>query len=486
MSETNRPGALVWTLAAAGALFRIATYGHNRSLTNDEARYAGDIVGHSYRQVLEHARESSPPFFKWSTKFAIGLFGSHEYVLRLVPLVFGLIALLLFVRLASDLLPSRARAMAVLLFAVSDSLIYFSSELKPYSGDVAIALLLLCTAARLHGRPLTWPQALACGLGGAIAVWWSFASVFVMAGLGTVTIAAGWIDGDMKRVWRACVAAAIWLGSFGAMALTPLFRETGANSGLRGLWVSGFMPILPRSASDLEWYPVAFIRMFVAPGGFVLPGIAALAFLAGAAILWRQRRTALLMLLSPFPFVLAASALGKYPFSERLLLFVLPACLLLIAAGADWISRQAAFVAVPFAVMLFAPATVMAAYHLKKPVSIEEIKPVLQHVHDAWRPGDRMYVYAGAGAADGVLRRPLRLSARGSRPGVDSRDDWQQSWDDVDQLRGGGRVWILFAHVYTWGSASDETVILFHLDRVGRQLDHYADQDASAYLYDLR
>jgi 4-amino-4-deoxy-L-arabinose transferase-like glycosyltransferase len=486
MSDPNRPGALVWTLAAAGALLRIAAYGHNRSLTNDEARYAADIVGHSYRQVLEHARESSPPLFKWSTRFAVDLFGSHEYVLRLLPLFFGLIALILFVRLASELLPPRARAMAVLLFAVSDSLIYYSSELKPYSGDVAIALLLLWTATRLDGRPWTWPQALACGLGGAIAVWWSFASVFVLAGLGTAAIAAAWIDGDTKRVWRAGVAAAMWLSSFAAMALTPLFRETSANGGMRGLWLSGFMPIVPRSASDLEWYPAAFIRMFVAPGGFVLPGIAALAFLAGAAILWRQRRTALLMLLSPFPFVLAASALGKYPFSERLLLFVLPACLLLIAAGADWISRQAVFVAVPFTVMLFAPATVMAAYHLKKPVAIEEIKPVLQHVRDHWRPGDRMYVYAGARAAMAYYGDRYGFRPGDLVLGVQARDQWQQSWDDVDRLRGGARVWILFAHVYTWGSANEETVILFHLDQIGRQLDRDAGQDASAYLYDLR
>ena len=246
------------------------------------------------------------------------------------------------------------------------------------------------------------------------------------------------------------------------------------------------MPLLPRSAADLEWYPVTFIKLFVDPGAFVLPGIAALGFVIGCALLWQNRRADAVLLLSPFPFVLAASALTLYPFTDRLMLFMLPVCLLFIAAGAAWMTRQRWMVAVPFTLMLVSPTVVMAMYHLKKPVEVEEIKPVLGHIRQSWRAGDTLYVYSGAEPAFDYYAANYGFRSSDAVHGIEARENWQRYFDDVDRLRGKGRVWILFSHVYTWGSASEERVMLFRLDQIGKRLDAFSQSDASAYLYELR
>jgi hypothetical protein len=475
-----------WWVIGLGIVLRLATYLRNRSLTNDELRYAEDITTTSYRAVLHHAGMPAPPLFKWSTKFVIEAFGQTEFGLRLLPLVFGLTSLVLFAALTARYLPRRGRLMALLLFAVSSALIYFSAELKPYAGDVAIALILLLGAPRLLGHSLTARDVIANGVIGAIAIWWSFPSVFVLSGVGGAAMIVAWTHRDRVRVAYTLALITSWTLSFGALYLfSPLRDATGSHS-LRGFWVTAFMPFPPRTVADFKWYPDAFMSIFIDPGAFNVPGIAALAFLVGCSLMWQQRRINCLLLLSPFGFVLAASSLGKYPFAERLLLFILPICLIFIGAGADWLTRHSRMIAIPVVLMLFAPAVVFAVYHLKKPVVIEEIKPVLAHIRNNWRAGDRVYVYAGAQPAFAYYAARYGFKSEDAIPGVSAREQWQRYFDNVDLLRGSRRVWVLFSHVYTWGSASEETVIVFHLDRIGHRLDQYKEVDASAYLYDLQ
>ncbi len=63
-----------WWLIGVGIVLRLAAYLRNRSLSNDELRYADDIATSSYRAVLSHAGSPASPLFKWSTKFVTGAF----------------------------------------------------------------------------------------------------------------------------------------------------------------------------------------------------------------------------------------------------------------------------------------------------------------------------------------------------------------------------------------------------------------------------
>ncbi len=481
MSDARPMRWVVWPLLAVGAALRIAMYLHNRSLSNDEASYAHELISRSYG----HATLHTAPLFKWSIQRATDWFGDSEFALRLPSLLFGLLSLALFAKLISQLLEPRAQTCALLLFAVADKLIYYSTELKPYAGDVAFALMILLIGLRLMKTRPTMVGTVGAAVAGAIAVWWSLPSLFVCAGVGATLILTAFGDRDLQRTARVSAVAGIWALSFASLYFLTQLRDATVDPGLQQSWKTGFMPLPPRSVADLEWYPVAFIKLFVDPGTFVLPGVAALAFLVGCVLLRQRQHRATLLMLSPFVFVLAASTLGRYPFTARLMLFMLPVCLLFIAEGAAWISRQSWMLAGPFTVMLLMPTVVMATYHLKKPVEVEQIKPVLGHITEGWQQGDRLFVYAGAGPAFDYYAPRYAFPPSAILRGAHARDDWQRLFDHVDRLRGQGRVWILLSHIYTWGSASEETLILFRLDQLGKRLDSFTRVDASSYLYEL-
>src|SRR6202140_5812605 len=142
-TSLSSPTKLEWTIIVFGALLRLTQFLSNRSLWLDEAKLALNIVNRSFVQLckpLDYG-QGAPVGFLMLERSAVHLFGSGEYALRLFPLLSGMISLLLFYQLAKQSVPSAA-PIAMGLFATSAPLIYYSSEVKQYSGDVAIALLL--------------------------------------------------------------------------------------------------------------------------------------------------------------------------------------------------------------------------------------------------------------------------------------------------------------------------------------------------------
>ncbi|MFN8582484.1 MAG: glycosyltransferase family 39 protein [Gemmatimonadaceae bacterium] len=219
--------AIVWGSLGLGVLLRVAAYVHNRALWADEALYAREIV----TETIDHTVVANmPPLFKLATQLATRTFGTSECALRLFPLLCGLAALALFAVLTAQYLEPRARAIALLLFATSDRLIYFSSELKAYSTDVACALLLTIVGTRALQGPLTTGRAIAFGALGGVLIWCSLPAVFVLAGIGTVIIVSAYLEHDTARLSRGVAAAAIWAVSFGGLySLTSLRDPDNAD-----------------------------------------------------------------------------------------------------------------------------------------------------------------------------------------------------------------------------------------------------------------
>ena len=96
---------------------------------------------------------------------------------------------------------------------------------------------------------------------------------------------------------------------------------------------NAFAP-LPLSRAGVEWYVRAIPDLMRTPGGFLAADFSLfVAFVGGVALWCNGKKRELFLLLLPFVFVLAASSLHKYPMSGRLMLFFVPALLLLVASG---------------------------------------------------------------------------------------------------------------------------------------------------------
>ncbi len=481
---------MVWAFMALGIALRLRQYLFDRSLWNDETELVMNILRLSPMELLKPLRDyqTAPIGFLSLEKLSVHYLGPSEMALRLVPLLCGIGSLFLFLAVARRFLHAAAVPLAVGLFAISDPLVYYASEVKQYSGDVAVALLLYLLTESLFDAHLRRAQVIFATLAGCVAIWFSFPAVFVLAGIG---LAAFWIAAKKSirpSMLLLSIPAVLWAGSFLLYYLASLRESVRVNYDLMSYWRDAFAPFPPTHVSDLLWYKRSFFDVFSFPGGLTFAGIAAVAVIVGANELRRRDLGKFLSLLLPIVVALLASSLHRYPFQGRLLLFLVPSLFLFVALGLQTIKRKTAGIPALAALLigfLFLDPTLAAAKHFVTPPGVEEARSAIDYVEKHRSPEDILYCYYSAEFPLQYYRERGRIGSIEQIVGVSSRNVWWRYIEDLDRLRGQKRVWILFSHVWRSSGVDEQAFFLDHLDQIGRKLDSMQATGASAYLYDL-
>ena len=165
--------------------------------------------------------------------------------------------------------------------------------------------------------------------------------------------------------------------------------------------LKAFAPFPPRSIADLKWYHDTFFKLFDMPLGLYAGGLGGAAFLFGAYMMAsRVSPSALFLLIAPLLLTLAASAMQKYPFQDRVILFFCPVLATLVAAGIAYVSRadssMRVLAMILTAVLLLYPTYMAVKSVASGPYLNHDIKPSLEYVADHWQEGDVIYVHYGA------------------------------------------------------------------------------------------
>jgi hypothetical protein len=526
--QALRSRELIFLLVAIGVLLRVAQYVANRSLWIDEASLALNLIERPLSELAKPLdfNQAAPLGFLFVEGLAAKVVGSSEYVLRFFPLVCGLVSIPAFAWLARRILSEAAALFAILLFAVATGLIYYSSEVKPYETDVAVAIGLLAAGTLLaENAPYRARHALIVAVAALALIPFSFPAVLVIVAV--MGVLATRLLFDRRRLRSpASVAVLVW-GS--AAIAVALFSETRVRqvresfeSGGRFLGVEGSSS--PLHAVDAMGTGIA--AALGLPLQRPLNRLVALALLCavlGAIALLRRNWTQFSMLVVPFALLLGASAAHVYPITERTELFLVPAVILLIAEGVGsivrWMPvRGRAMTALLLAIAVGSGPIWLAGKGLVHPRTKEEIKPVLEFIRDHWRPGDTLYVHYGA--QDALLYyeecKCLRLSGLGSsrplwplrrlpantdqfsQPAIPLTSDAilgryfggaddQRYIEDLTRIQGRRRVWFLFTHLSYPGERSFiERKVLGRRDFLGRRLNGIDRPRAHAYLYEIR
>ena len=135
-----------------GIVLRLADYANNRPLWLDEKYLGENVIG---RPIFEFDRplvhdQLAPPGFLVIARASARILGASPHALRLFPLVCGIASLFLLDAVARRSIAARAVPLVLALAAVSDDLIYYSTEFKQYMSDLVIALgCLLLALTRL-------------------------------------------------------------------------------------------------------------------------------------------------------------------------------------------------------------------------------------------------------------------------------------------------------------------------------------------------
>jgi hypothetical protein len=390
---SKHPAGLIIGL---GAAVRGAQFLSDRGLWMDETSLAENLRGRSPLELLGPLSNTqlAPPLFllaEWAARRTLGF---HNWSLRLIPLVCGVASLFLFDRLARHYLKPTAALIALALFAVSDDLIYYASELKPYSCDVTVALACSLLGAAMDAGPLTLLRVALFGALGAAAVWSSFPALFVLAGVGLTHLAASLHARDWPRAAAVTLTGLIWLLGFASLYAVSRV-QLGESGAMWAFWASVFPPRPSGVAGTFAWALRRFVYLFVNPLNFSNPldprlfaAPALLLFLFGSVTLARRDSRAFAMIALPGLFALLASALRMYPFHGRLALFAVPYLLLLIAEGAGWLRERGArdFLWAAILGVLFALPTLDACYCLLVPRDHDSFNPYGDRRHQSLDP----------------------------------------------------------------------------------------------------
>lgn len=502
--DAHRSHALTWAvvLIAVGAVLRLHQYLLGRSLYVDEAALALNLLDRSWGGLWEPLayEQAAPIGFLLLEKLFIEQLGASEYVLRLLPLLAGLISLILFHRLVVRTLHPFGAMTALAAFALSGGLIYFAADLKPYALDVAVAVGIYLAALRLGDRG---EGTLLLGLVGAAAVWLSYPALFVLAAVGLTLGVEALRRGNRNLVGRLVGVAGAWLGSFAVMYFATL-SESATVSDMQFFWSRDgrFMPLPPTSAEDIRWFYETFFALFRRPIGLPLAGLAALGFLSGVVSLWNRDRRLLAMLLGPILLTLFASGFQLYPFHGRVLLFLTPAVLLLIGEGAAHVylglrSKPPVVPVLLVGLLLFHP-TQTAAINLLKSQNYEmmplrDLRGVMAQIRTDADGAAPVYVYYAAdrvfeyyGPRMGFGAEQVYWGSSPGRKGTYAVADLEALFmKDLGALSRHERLWFVFTNSRRTNGVDEEAYLLELAEReLGvRALRTHRARGAVGYLY---
>jgi uncharacterized membrane protein len=529
---------LPWLIIAFGFLLRLDQYLFNRSLWLDEVLFAVNVVNKTFLELfqapLDYVNYNRPPGFLLIAKLSITWFGNSDFILRFFPFFCGTLSLLLYYRMAKVYISEHAVPLALFFFAISETLIFYSSEFKQYSSDVLIVILLFLLIANYRTYALTFTKLFVLAIVGMIAIWFSYASVFILATIGIYLALPYLVKKQWQPVIKLTAVYLIWLLNFALLYVFFISVETPMDKWADQFWViaNSFMPS-PFSLEGFYWLYNKFFMVLENPGGLgssqkaglASLQLAGLGIIIGCIVLFAEKKWTLFLLIFPVVIALCVSFFHQYPFSERLLLFLTPGLYLILAEGITKIQINishssrlspvytmiAKVIVIAFLVIY---PTSKAIQHWSYPRVIQEIKPILAHIEKHRQSTDIIYLYYWAEPAfryyaanynlnyeDCHIITPIPKneytkevdyfrSKQDLKPvSVDktqcilgASETFYQSQPDLEQLQNRGRVWFVFSH----SSEYERNFFLNYLDSKGVRIDENLQPGAYVYLYDLQ
>ena len=436
--------AFLLIVVVLGVACRVRQYLADTSFWADEASLVINIRTKTARQLLGPLQfdQAAPPLFLLAERGIVRTLGEGEMAMRALPFACGLIALGLFVLLSRRLLEPPWDALAVLLFGISEMLIWHSTEVKPYGTDAALATLLLAIGLPARQAKISVARFVLVSLAAAIGVALSYPAIFIFLAISaamvppllrksapppksakvsspsSATAGEGWGGGALHenqpppypppastpREGKSSRDLLIFLfGNFvvGAVFLVLLKTIVRAqqNAALDAYWQEAFLDL----RHPLQW-PIWLLHQLVSMSNYAVRGagpVVLAGVLAGCFALFRTRRFAqLTMLAGPIVLTILAAAAHRYPFDgARLTTFLVPGTILLSTIGLAFFWKIAyraigVFAAVP-AASVVGIALYSAGLHLIVPQTRAHLRPIATYVRQHIQLNDGIYALQG-------------------------------------------------------------------------------------------
>src|SRR5262245_43685130 len=331
-------GVLLYWLAVARPLW----VDEEMIALNVRDRTLGELAGHLWMA------QSAPYGWLALEKLVMLTLGTSEAAVRLLTIASGIGMLATATWIGRRWMTPLGAALLVAMCAFGEWVVFFTLELKHYSGDALWALLLpaLAVASLEEARdPARSARAFTrWWVVAAIGVWFGNGAVFVAPGCAIILVLVSWRRGGWRAAWWSAFPAVLWFASFAADYFIVL-RHALADPVLDEYWAFAFPPVKEGVMATLGWFkgvPEAFATK---PVGSTLPWLFWVAWVTGIAVsVARHQLLGPIFATVPVAAVLLA-VLGIIPIFERLSLWVVPSMYVPVGLCADavvWLASRRA------------------------------------------------------------------------------------------------------------------------------------------------
>jgi len=472
-----------------GILIRFRNYFSDLSFWCDEAALALNILDLNVADFFAplQMNQVAPIGFCLVVKSMVSLLGNSEWVFRILPFLGGTIALFLAYLLVYRMVGLWPALLCVAQLSVSNEAIYYTNNFKPYSTDLAIALLLMLLAYKSREGTTFWESFGKTGVLGIFAIWFSFPAVFVMAGIGTFWLMDLITNRKGRDVLGLAAVSICWLASF--YLQYHFLSEQTENSGLIDFWKRYFMPFPPRNWDDLYFFHEVLPSVFRNPLRTWHGVVSIYLFLGGIILIWCRHRTAFYLILIPLILNLVASGLNKYPFGDRMLFWGFINLMTPVAAFLVWLAyRKGRWQWMQYAVAVLivlnlARPTAHAIKVLIDPEYASGMNHVFSCILEKNEPEDRFLVHSGANTTFFYYQKKLCFSpASVAISQIDRPQSVVKAASEVTRLK--GRTWLVFDEGKKIGDMDYEKILVETARQYGTLLYQYVDKGgASAFLF---
>ena len=327
----------------------------DKSLWGDEAWVANAILEPTISESIYYGSwlQTCPPLFLVFHRLTIAVLGFSNKTLRFIPLLFGIVAVVPMIYVASRLLRPFFLLVAIFLFVFCPELVAYSHEVKQYSTDVFVSVMLVGLGLMHLNSPSKavfyfWLTI------STILAFLSYQAVVFIPGMLFVTLAGlkrGELQGVLGHRWIDSVALALSglvlsiVNYFvfirpNKQPLLDLFWQSEFFHG-EGMWdllvfyttrflhLASILFLTQLSPNQL------FVQIFIC--SILLVGVSTL-FVRG--LMQRKEKLGQAIFLSmPIVCVFVLNIVGLYPLgTTRLILFLTPIVIVLFVYGLQSVS----------------------------------------------------------------------------------------------------------------------------------------------------
>ena len=325
---------IIGSVFLLGLLFRLKIYLFNRPLWMDECFIFNNLYGKKFMEMfgLLISKQSAPPLFLWIEKAFYLCFGIKEQVLRFFPFICSIFSIPIFYFFSKIFLKKDISLIfASILFAVNIQHIYYSQEVKQYSSDVLLFMILFIFLNKLSIKNFNIKD---------IIYYSIITSVFPLLSIPSYFLIGAWVLKELiiyktEHIKKLIVVQIpIFIMSIFYCITTIIPQHKVFIDSYTQIWQPGFLTL--NITEDIK---VIFHNLyyFFAPNNLIIliSGLICIGIIL--FIKEYKQKEVILLLLSVF-FILLFSFMRVYPIYERVCLYVLPILIIFAVKILDLLS----------------------------------------------------------------------------------------------------------------------------------------------------